>query len=116
MVFSRSGFQTTCNNAEVIDKIDTGNILELKSNLVKIFWRAAEIIDQPLGSGLVDTAFFVVHPITGGQGKRLFNSLQLHSPVPLKLTDNTVLPSGAIVLQYQVKKQNILIIQIPYRK
>jgi dihydrofolate reductase len=50
--------------------------------------------------GLIDEYRFVVHPIIVGEGRRLFEGINLQEKFQLKLVDSTVFKSGAVVLRY----------------
>lgn len=50
--------------------------------------------------GLVDEYIFVVHPILGGKGRRLFEQENLPEKLKLKLLNSTAFKSGPVALHY----------------
>jgi len=52
--------------------------------------------------GLIDEYEFVVHPRLAGHGPTLFAGLS--KPVGLKLVDRLELRSGAVAMQYELRR------------
>ncbi len=50
--------------------------------------------------GLIDEYHIVVHPIVAGEGRRLFDGINLQEKLQLKLVDSKVFKSGAVALRY----------------
>lgn len=50
--------------------------------------------------GLIDEYHFLIHPIVIGEGKRLFEGINLQEKLQLKLVESTVFKSGSVVLRY----------------
>jgi riboflavin biosynthesis pyrimidine reductase len=50
--------------------------------------------------GLIDEYHIVVLPIVVGEGRGLFEGINLKEKLQLKLAESTVFKSGAIVLRY----------------
>ncbi|MBV7533722.1 dihydrofolate reductase family protein [Chitinophaga sp. sic0106] len=50
--------------------------------------------------GLVDEFYFVVHPVLGGQGRKLLDGANLPEQLSLTLADATTLASGCMALHY----------------
>ena len=79
-------------------------ILKLKQEPGKnIFTGGVTLASQLAALGLIDEYHFVVHPIIVGEGRRLFEGINLEEKLQLKLVESTVFKSGAVVLRY-VKK------------
>jgi dihydrofolate reductase len=50
--------------------------------------------------GLIDEYRFIVHPIVVGEGRRVFDGINLHENLKLKLVESTVFKSGTVALRY----------------
>jgi dihydrofolate reductase len=50
--------------------------------------------------GLIDEYHFAVHPIIAGEGRRLFEGINLQEKLRLKLVDSKTFKSGCVVLHY----------------
>ena len=50
--------------------------------------------------GLIDEYHFVVHPIVAGEGRLLFEGINLKEKLRLKLVESTVFKSGGVALRY----------------
>jgi len=50
--------------------------------------------------GLIDEYHIVVHPIVVGEGRRLFEGINLQEKLRLKLVESTAFKSGSVVLRY----------------
>jgi dihydrofolate reductase len=50
--------------------------------------------------GLIDEYHFVVHPIIVGEGRRLFDGINLQEKLQLKLVDSKIFKSGSVALHY----------------
>jgi dihydrofolate reductase len=53
--------------------------------------------------GLIDEYHILVHPIVVGEGRRLFDGINLKEKLQLKLVESTVFKSGAVALRYLKK-------------
>ena len=58
------------------------------------------IPSQLAALGLIDEYHIVVHPIIIGEGRRLFDGINLQEKLQLKLVESTVFKSGTVVLRY----------------
>jgi dihydrofolate reductase len=76
-------------------------VLKLKQEQGKnIFTGGVALASQLAELGLIDEYRFVVHPIIVGEGRRLFDGINLQQKLQLKLVESTVFKSGAVSLRY----------------
>jgi dihydrofolate reductase len=76
-------------------------VLKLKQEQGKnIFTGGVTIPTQLAELGLIDEYHFVVHPIVVGEGRRLFEGINLQEKLQLKLVESKVFKSGAVALRY----------------
>lgn len=88
-------------NPKVIRENLEEEILKLKSAPGKnISIGGIDLPSQLVALGLVDEYYFLVHPVLGGQGRRLLDGISLTSQQNLKLVDCKVLKSGSIAQHY----------------
>lgn len=96
--------------SETREKSEWGNTVFLKSlaELKKLknskgsdlqVWGSGELIQLLLKNDLVDELWLKIHPLTLGQGKKLFNDGVI--PAAFKLIESTVTPSGVIIAHYK---------------
>lgn len=62
-------------------------------------WGSAELIQLLFKNDLVDELWLMIHPLTIGKGKKLFNEGTI--PAAFTLAENTVTPSGVIFANYK---------------
>jgi dihydrofolate reductase len=62
-------------------------------------WGSSELIQLLLKNDLVDELWLMIHPLTLGKGKKLFD----YGPIPAAFTlaESTVTPSGVIIANYK---------------
>jgi dihydrofolate reductase len=62
-------------------------------------WGSAQLIQLLLKNDLADELWLIIHPLTLGEGKKLFED----GPVPaaFRLLESTVTPAGVIMAHYQ---------------
>jgi dihydrofolate reductase len=76
-------------------------ILKLKQEQGKnIFTGGVTLASQLVALGLIDEYHIVVHPIIVGEGRRLFDGINLQEKLQLKLVESTVFKSGSVALRY----------------
>jgi dihydrofolate reductase len=101
VVFSQSlhnpgGGKTTIVHTGLQDEV-----LKLKQQQGKnILTGGVSIPSQLAELGLIDEYRFVVQPIVVGEGRRLFDGINLQENLQLKLVDSTVFKSGTVALRY----------------
>ncbi|NCI50356.1 dihydrofolate reductase [Sediminibacterium roseum] len=61
-------------------------------------WGSSELIQLLLKNDLVDELWLMIHPLTLGQGKKLFNEGPI--PAAFTLAESTVTPAGVIMAHY----------------
>jgi len=62
-------------------------------------WGSSELIHLLLKNDLVDELWLVIHPLTLGKGKKLFDSGAI--PAAFTLTESAITPSGVIIGNYK---------------
>jgi dihydrofolate reductase len=63
---------------------------------------SGRLIRSLLPLGLVDELFLMVHPLVLGSGTRLFGAEG--TPVPLRLTESAVTPTGVVLVTYEPER------------
>jgi dihydrofolate reductase len=101
VVFSRSLDKAEGKNTRIVRTNLHDETLKLKQGQGKnILLGGVTIPSQLAELGLIDEYRFVVHPIVIGEGRRLFEGINLQEKLQLKLVESTVFKSGAVVLRY----------------
>jgi len=104
VVFSQSLEGPEGEKTRIVSTGLQDEVLKLKQEPGKnIFTGGVTLASQLAALGLIDEYHFVVHPIIVGEGRRLFEGINLEEKLQLKLVESTVFKSGAVVLRY-VKK------------
>jgi dihydrofolate reductase len=76
-------------------------ILKLKQEPGKNILAGGVTIPTHLAElGLIDEYHFVVHPIVVGEGRRLFDGINLQEKLQLKLVESKIFKSGSVALHY----------------
>jgi dihydrofolate reductase len=80
-------------NVEDIKKLRNSNGSDIQ------VWGSSKLIQLLLKNDLVDELWLIIHPLTLGEGKKLFDN----GPVPaaFTLTESTVTPNGVIIANYR---------------
>lgn len=92
-----------------------GNTLLLRGNLEEEFLKlkqssggnisvgGVELPAQLMAAGLIDEYYFVIHPVIAGEGRRLWDDINMQEQQNLILADTQTLKSGHIALHYLKK-------------
>jgi dihydrofolate reductase len=101
VVFSRSLDKVEGKNTRIVRTNLEDEILKLKQEQGKnIFTGGVTLATQLAELGLIDEYHFVVHPIVVGEGRRLFEGINLQEKLKLKLVESKVFKPGGVVLRY----------------
>lgn len=82
------------NSLEDIKKLKNGS----KGSDIQV-WGSSELIQLLLKNDLVDELLLIIHPLTLGKGKKLFDNGPI--PAAFTLVESTVTPSGVIIANYK---------------
>ena len=101
VVFSRSLDKAEGKNTRIVRSNLHDEILKLKQEEGKdIHTGGVTLASQLAELGLIDEYRFVVHPIVVGEGRRVFEGINLQEKLQLKLVESKVFKSGAVALRY----------------
>ena len=88
--WSNSIFLNTLQDIEKLKNSDGSDIQ---------VWGSGKLIQGLLQNDLVDELWLMIHPLTLGKGKKLFDDGPI--PAAFTLTESTVTPSGVIIANYK---------------
>jgi dihydrofolate reductase len=101
IVFSQSLDSPKGEKTRIVRTGLQDEVLKLKQEQGKnIFTGGVTLASQLAELGLIDEYHIVVHPIVVGEGRRLFEGINLQQKLQLKLVGSTVFKSGAVALRY----------------
>ena len=101
IVFSRSLDSPEGKRTRIVRTSFHDEVLKLKQEQGKNILTGGVTIPSQLAElGLIDEYHFLVHPIVIGEGRRLFEGINLQEKLQLKLVESTFFKSGAVVLRY----------------
>ncbi|MDX6712561.1 MAG: hypothetical protein QOH96_3577 [Blastocatellia bacterium] len=101
IVFSQSLDSTEGEKTRIVRTSLHDEILKLKQEQGKnIFTGGVTIPSQLVELGLIDEYYFVVHPIVLGEGRRLFDGINLQEKLQLRLVESKIFQSGCVALRY----------------
>ena len=104
IVFSQSLDSPGGEKTRIIRSGLHNEILKLKQEQGKNILTGGVIIPSQLAEfGLIDEYHFVVHPIIIGEGRRLFDGINLQEKLQLKLVESKTFQSGVVALHYLKK-------------
>ena len=101
VVFSRSLDSAEDKNTRIVHTNLRDEILKLKQEPGKsILVGGVDIPSQLIELGLIDEYRIVVMPIIAGEGRRLFEGVNLPEKLRLKLVESKIFKSGSVALRY----------------
>jgi len=101
IVFSQSLDAPEGKKTRIVRTSLHDEILKLKQEQGRnIFTGGVSIPSQIVELGLIDEYYFVVHPIVVGEGRRLFEGINLQEKLQLKLVESKTFKSGCVALRY----------------
>ena len=101
VVFSRSLPSAEEENTRIVRTNLRDEILKLKQEPGKnILVGGVDIPSQLIELGLIDEFRFIVQPIIAGEGRRLFEGVNLRERLQLKLVESKTFKSGCVGLRY----------------
>jgi dihydrofolate reductase len=101
IVFSQSLASPVGEKTRIVRTSLHDEILKLKQERGKdILTGGVSIPSQLAELGLIDEYHFVVHPIVLGEGRRLFEGINLQEKLRLKLVESKTFKSGCVALRY----------------
>jgi len=77
---------------------DIKKLKRSKGSDIKV-WGSGKLIQLLLKNDLVDELWLIIHPLTLGKGKKLFDNGAI--PAAFTLLESTVTPSGVIIANYK---------------
>jgi dihydrofolate reductase len=77
---------------------DIKKLKRSKGSEIKV-WGSGKLIQLLLKNDLVDELWLIIHPLTLGKGKKLFDNGAI--PAAFTLLESTVTPSGVIIANYK---------------
>jgi len=101
IVFSRSLDKAEGEKTRIVRTGLHDEVLKLKQEQGKnIMTGGVTLASQLAALGLIDEYHFAVHPIIAGEGRRLFEGIDLQEKLQLKLLGSKVFRSGVVVLHF----------------
>jgi len=100
VVFSKT-LQSADENTRIVRDNLEEEILKLKQQPgKKISIGGVDLPAQLMALGLIDEYYFVVHPVVVGEGRKLWDDINLTEKLNLKLVESKVSKSGCLALRY----------------
>lgn len=98
-VFSNSRTDTGWNNTVFLQNLaDIEKLKNSEGTDIQV-WGSGQLIQLLLENDLVDEFWLMIHPLTLGKGKKLFEDGAI--PAAFTLTESTFTPSGVIIANYK---------------
>jgi dihydrofolate reductase len=98
-VFSGTRTNSDWNNCVFFNSLEDIKKLKASNGPDIQVWGSSDLIQLLLRNDLVDELWLMIHPITLGQGKKLFDNGPI--PAAFTLVESTVTPSGVIMVNYK---------------
>jgi dihydrofolate reductase len=101
VVFSKSLEKAGGNKTRIVRANLQDEVLKLKQEQGKnIFTGGVTLASQLAELGLIDEYHFLVHPIVVGEGRRVFEGINLQKKLRLILVESNTFKSGSVALRY----------------
>jgi len=101
VVFSNSLESVEDKKTSIVRTDLQNEVLKLKQEEGKnILAGGINLSTQLAELGLIDEYHILVHPIIAGEGRRLFEGINLQEKLQLKLVETKVFKSGTVALRY----------------
>jgi dihydrofolate reductase len=98
-VMSRTKKRSDWKNSVFLKSLaDIKKLKSSKGSDLKV-WGSGKLIQLLLKNDLVDELWLIIHPLTLGKGKKLFDNGAI--PAAFTLTESSVTPSGVIIANYK---------------
>jgi len=98
-VLSRTMKKSDWKNSVFLKSLaDIKKLKRSKGSDIKV-WGSGKLIQLLLKNDLVDELWLIIHPLTLGKGKKLFDKGAI--PAAFTLTESTVTPRGVIIANYK---------------
>lgn len=98
-VLSKSRKKSDWQNSVFIKSLaDIKKLKKSKGSDIKV-WGSSQLIQLLLKNDLVDEFWLMIHPLTLGRGKKLFNDGPI--PAAFTLVESTVTTTGVIIVNYK---------------
>ena len=98
-VMSRTMKKSDWKNSVFLKSLaDIKKLKSSKGSDIKV-WGSGKLIQLLLKNDLVDELWLIIHPLTLGKGKKLFDNGTI--PAAFTLIESTVTPSGVIIANYK---------------
>jgi dihydrofolate reductase len=98
-VLSRTMKKSDWKNSVFLKSLaDIKKLKRSKGSDIKV-WGSGKLIQLLLKNDLVDELWLIIHPLTLGKGKKLFDNGAI--PAAFTLLESTVTPSGVIIANYK---------------
>lgn len=98
-VLSHSRKNSDWKNTTFLDSVEDIKKLKNSEGRDVQVWGSSEVIQLLLKHDLMDELWLMIHPLTLGEGKRLFTDGPI--PAAFTLTESVVTPTGVILANYQ---------------
>ena len=101
VVFSKSLEKAEGNKTRIVRTNLQDEVLKLKQEQGKnIFTGGVTLASQLAELGLIDEYHFLIHPIVVGEGRRVFEGINLQEKLQLQLVESKTFKSGSVALRY----------------